>query len=192
MNDWRTTFLDTTGQLNALGISLYVDAMRLGRVEDLPEPIYTQAQSNMATLGQILRVFNTIRHEGHSASHPFFDVYLPQQRQAFLASEVCEPIAEYDYEIAALFRSTDAAHDLAPTDPIFVKEELPLAWSAALPTVLDIQVENNEYELILEQTVNNGHSIPLPKGQFPNGLYYYKLLAVDALKVMGKFYVYRY
>lgn len=192
MTPINNSFFITAEQLSPQAIALYIDAMRLKRVDDLPAQIYEHAQHNPLVLRHIIGLYARLNGQEIAQPHPFFDVYLPEQRLLFKQSRACKRLEYYDEE--ATFKSTEATDITNKTaDEEFVKENKIFSWSPALPKNLLLLVIDNEEEEKFAATIPNGFVLELPQTSFPNALYYYKLIDEEGdIREIGSFYVFRY
>ena len=74
MTPTNNSFFITAEQLSPQGIALYIDAMRLKRVDDLPAQIYEHAQQNPIVLRHIIGLYARLNEQ--EIAHPTLP-YLP-------------------------------------------------------------------------------------------------------------------
>lgn len=192
MTPTSNTFFTGTEQLSPQAIALYIDAMRLDRVDDLPTQLYEYTQQHPAILKHIIGLYATFKEQNMAHPHPFFDIYLPNQRLLFKQSKACQPLEYYHEE--PTFKSNSATNTINKTnEEEFVRTEKQFNWSYSFPQDLSLVVVDNEEDEKLAHIVPNGFILELPENRFPNGLYYYKLIDEEGdLVEIGSFYVFRY
>ena len=191
MLNFRKDFLNTLFQendkLNAIGITLYVDAMLLEKTNLLFNEIYQAGQNNTASLRQILSIYEARKKDFVKEKHPFFDVQLIE----ILSQEkIFRPYFIYENELDTVLMSDDAFQLLLPLPNEIAKNSILFLWQGGLESV-ELIVENNKLEMQFKGTINNNFALDLSETQFAEGLYYYKIIYQETLIRLGKFYVIR-
>lgn len=194
MLDINAKLFGSNGQLSLQAIALYVDAMKLNRVHDLPAKLYQYVHEHPVELAQIAYTFEIGKHIALESPHPYFDEYLPQwidlNLKEFLQQDTCEPYQIYEQELETVYRNNTLFKLISPNNGDFANKQLVFSWQGA-EEVLELQIQNNDLEDIYNGQIKNNSSISLTNDLFGEGLYYFKIIQHDVLLKMGKFYVYR-
>lgn len=191
MLDFRKKFLtllfDENGKLNMIGITLYVDAMLLDKVDLLFTEIYQSAQNDAACLHQILRIYEARKTDFIKQKHGFFDAQLIE----ILSHEkIFQTYFVYEHEIDTILMSDENFELLTPTADIFIQNKIQFSWLGNIEN-LELIIENNRLEKKFKQKIANHFTLNLSSLQFAEGLYYFKLIKNEELIKLGKFYVFR-
>ncbi len=111
--------------------------------------------------------------------------------QFFLQSAECTPIDAYELQIAETFRAADFTLLKPQKNEIFKKSEVVFQWQETDIERVTLIIENNQNKTVFRQKINNASLLALAAEKFPNGLYYFKLIANRRMLKLGKFYLYR-
>jgi len=88
------------GELNSVGMALYVDAMKLQKVDDLPSVFHDAILEYPDIYSEIVRMYIALEGEELEAPHPFSDnkeLSLPNSADElddFLQNIILEPLKE--------------------------------------------------------------------------------------------------
>ena len=111
--------------------------------------------------------------------------------QSFLQSAECTPVDAYELQIAETFRAAEFTLLQPQENETFKKDEMVFRWEGKDIETVQLIIENNQNKTLLRQKITNGSKISMTVKEFPNGLYYFKLIANRSLLKLGKFYVFR-
>jgi len=203
-------FFDEEQHLNQKAQALYVDAMKLNRLVEVPKGVYEHAQNCSYCTVQLYELYEVLEGVNYAdlGKHPWLDkglskLYLSDKNQdleAILQQLINDAITipAYEQMITTIHRNaaTSGSETLKVTRP--TKEQL------CIDSILFqfYSNTNKKFTLILENhkgrvyktriaAGNTEHLVEfLPKEKFPSGLYYWKLaLRGGSPMVMGKMYI---
>lgn len=124
MDTLEQVYFDAEGKLTSAGIALYVDAMILERVDDLPSEFHKSMVAYPDSYAQIVRMYMVMQDETIVHPHPYFDqqqkssgVTVPDEHKEldeFLQNIIREALAEAAQPNAALERKVVEAVKSSP------------------------------------------------------------------------------
>ncbi len=106
--------------------------------------------------------------------------------------QLFRPIPNYTTAIAAITRGKSISLIKPKNEADFSNEVIHFAFENALKKDIEILIENNQYDILIEEEVDAGHqkySLQIPTKDFPPSRYYWKIIEEDALVLMGTFFV---
>jgi len=203
-------YFDEEGHLNTIARTLYADAMRLSKVEQLPEPLQQHIVDCSYCSSLIVILYDAISDLDYEdlSPHPVLETTQmskwsisenPQDIEGILEQLMAEAIEIPSMERLLKKRATyrkSGAVELKIKKPIanaLCFNELDFEFETPLSSPTDLSIRNHKGRLIkiLLPVNTTKHSVPLqPQEKYPNGLYYWKLSPINGQPLVGKFYVY--
>lgn len=203
------TYFDEYGELNILGRMLYAEAIRLNRLDDLPERIYNHVLQSPWASAEIIDLYTLIEDEDYDTTslHPSFDMSDKSigsdmdDIERILKQLKAEAVLNPTYEKAIkeqVFRSSAAAAASlkvkAPISEQLITEDfIDFEWETSSNKDLILTLENSTGRLVKERLSAKTKKFRidlLPKSKFPSGMYYWKLALRGGQLIIGKVYIY--
>ena len=204
MDNLQDIYFEEDGELNLVGMALYVDAMRLQRVDDLPAVFHDSILEHPDTYSEILRMYMTLQGEelGLESPHPFFDkkeLSIPNSAEElddFLQNIILKALKEEEILNSALERKvslrlkSDATFKvLKPSSNALCISQILFEWEGKFTKKLRLFLQDSKGEFIGNfQIAPNEHTYTIDCSGYESGAYYWSMTA-DRNTVMGKIYV---
>ena len=203
-------YFDEESHLNQKAQALYIDAMKLNRLAEIPKEIYEHAQNCSYCTVELYELYEALEGVNYAelGKHPWLDEGLSELHlsdksedlDAILQQLIMEAVTIPAYEemISETYRSQNIAATLVvhtPTPNQLCINYVTFLFNSDSGRSFVLTLESHEKRVYKVKLPHNTmeHTILLTaKEKFPSGLYYWKL----ALKggnpmVMGKVYVYQ-
>ncbi len=197
------------GHLNDNSVALYVDAVKLGLINRLPDSIYDHAQDCLSCTTAILQLQDLLSDEDYSemTSHPYFgelhskitisdsedllDGILNQLRDEAETIPVYERLLEEQVTYRNVY--VPLIQVSSPGSEKLYTSHVDFQFATESDKQLTLIVENAQ-ERVLKTTLDpqdaNYQLRFDPFDKFPSGLYYWKAALKGGKPILGKFYVF--
>ncbi len=201
-------FFDEENHLNQKAQALYVDAMKLNRLDEIPKMIYEHAQNCSYCTVELYELYEALEGVNYAdlGKHPWLDEGLSELTlsdksedldlilQQLIADAVTIPA--YEEMLATTYRNQSMGATLvvhAPNSEQLCIDSVTFLFSSNSERSFVLTLENHQkrvYKARLPHNTINHTILFTPKEKFPSGLYYWKLaLKGGSPMVMGKIYV---
>ena len=203
-------YFDEENHLNQKAQALYIDAMKLNRLAEIPKEIYEHAQNCSYCTVELYELYEALEgvHYAELGKHPWLDeglseLHLSDKKedleailQQFIADAV--EIPTYEEMISETYRSQNIGDTLvvhAPNPEQLCTNSVTFLFNSNSRRSFVLTLENHQKRVYKAKLPHNTmeHTILFtPKEKFPSGLYYWKLaLRGGNPMLMGKIYIYQ-
>lgn len=206
MNTTIQQYFDTDGHFNLEARSLYADAMRLDRIEDIPSEMVTHLHNCLQCSLETIDLYKMTTHHLTNEKHPFFDLgqAVPTSneelddmltdilRSALRESTSLHPKMEAQLDLS--FKSDSNLDMIAPKqDAVCIDKiqfELNRTSSQRIPLNIRAAVSGSiVYRFKLPPNTLK-HEVSIDKQNFSTGLYYWTAL-LSGVRRTGRLYICR-
>lgn len=203
MDNLQDIYFEEDGELNLIGMALYVDAMRLQRVDDLPAVFHDSILEHPDTYSEILRMYMTLEGEELESPHPFFDkkeLAIPKSADElddFLQNIILEALKEdailnpvLERKIMTRVKSNSAFKLQKPTSDALCISQIQFEWEGQFKKKIRLFLQNSKGKFIGDfQVAPNENTYTVDCSTYQSGVYYWSM-TVNRNTMMGKIYVF--
>lgn len=204
--DLQNIYFDKEGNMNSAGKALYVDAMLLDRVDDLPELFHEYIIDNPEAYAQIIRMYGVLQEEELPPVPTFFRqaskatiLSIPdnaEELDSLLQNIIIDALRETSEQNVALERKLEAALKsfggikvLKPDSEALCIDQIQFEWAAPLTAKSRLFLQNQAGKFVGDFRPSIGAQIyTIDCANFPSGLYYWTLLS-GSHTVTNKLYI---
>ena len=204
-----TRYFDTQGHLNELGQMLYVDAMKVEKVGQLPEELPEHVMDCDYCNQNIRSTYILVEDLDYPVElHPILDKAeastltlsddaedIDQILEKLMAEAITIPAMEKLLETQAAYRNEDAIGITLrePQANQLCKDGVDFHFIASENRPLTLTLQNHQQRVFRQKFEAGTTHIRIdfqPKNNFPAGLYYWKLVLKGKKPLVGKIYIY--
>lgn len=207
----NSKYFDPEGHLNTVGRSVYADAMKLEKVEQLPLNLQEHVGQCSYCSSLIILLYDAIQDIAYeeASPHPLFKT-LPKSKWTLgnrpqdietiltqLRKEAIEiPSMERLIQRGEVFRGQNHSQPLLLTPHLeqLCLHQIDFEFTQPIGVAADLSIRNHQKRVFKGQIPAHTTHFTVsfqPKVQFPNGLYYWKMVLKGGSPIAGKFYVYQ-
>lgn len=203
-----TTYINEQGHLNDLGQMLYVDAMKIEKVNRLPEELCEHVLDCDYCNAKVRSLYVLIEDLDYPVQqHPVLDIAeksdlslsdssdnLDDILQQLMADAVLIPSYEKLMTTQMAYRNEDAIgiQLTQPTENLLCKEGVDFHFTTSENRLITLTIESHEKKVFRQKFEAGTTHIRVdftPKEDFPAGLYYWKLVLKGKKPLVGKIYL---
>lgn len=208
----NSLYFDEENHLNQKAQALYIDAMQLNRLAEIPKEIYEHAQNCSYCTVELYELYEALEGVNYAklGKHPWLDEGLSELQlsdksedlesilQQLIADAITIPI--YEEMLATTYRNSDTAGSETlevthPTSEQLCVNSVQFRFYSNSDKGFTLILENHQKRVYKTRigAGSNEHLVEFqPKEKFPSGLYYWKLAVKGGNPmVMGKIYIYQ-
>ncbi|MFK7904709.1 MAG: hypothetical protein AB8B69_06275 [Chitinophagales bacterium] len=202
MDNLQDIYFEEDGELNSVGMALYVDAMRLQKVDDLPAVFHDAILQHPDIYSEIVRMYIVLEGEELEAPHPFFDkkeLSLPNSADElddFLQNIILEALKEaaipnpdLERKVVSVVKSGSSFKVQKPTSDALCVGKIQFEWEGTFKKKMRLFLQDSKGKFIGNFQVAPGeNAYTVDCSDYQSGLYYWTM-TVDRNTVIGKIYV---
>lgn len=211
MKDLEKDILDDEGHFNAKGLSLYAEAMKLARVDQLPNAIQEHLQACGYCSARVVHLFELIEDLDYTSlgKHPVLsdsaniDLSLGKNKddlntalQKLLDEAEQLPVFENLIETQFTYRNSqgkDTLQVIRPQAEQLCTSHINFVFNREIKKKCFVSLTHKNGR-ILKEVIPLGEKefriVLNPKEKFPSGLYYWKIMSQGDKAIVGKVFIY--
>ncbi|MGB1242185.1 MAG: hypothetical protein ACPG49_06670 [Chitinophagales bacterium] len=203
MDNLQDIYFEEDGELNLAGMALYVDAMKLQKVDNLPAVFHDSILEHPDTYSEIVRMYMVLEGEELESPHPFFDkkeLTIPKSADElddFLQNIILEALKEevilnpaLERKVAARLKSKPTFKVLKPISDVLCVSQIRFEWEGKFKKKMRLFLQNSKGAFIENFQIDSGvNTYIIDCSGYQSGVYYWSM-TVDRNTLMGKIYVF--
>ncbi len=205
MDTLTPTYFDTDGHFNLEARSLYADAMRLDRIEELPQELVEHLHACLQCSMETIELFQLTHRHHTDEKHPFFDLgravptsneELDDMLEDILRSALKEMTVQntkMEAQLSLSFKSDSNLDMIAPKKDAVCIDTIRFELNQSSKQRIPLNIRDVSGKIVYRFKMPPNilkHDVTIEKQKLPTGLYYWTAL-LNGVRRTGRIYICR-